>query len=73
MNPEKSIKIRMYVLLIAGVVAFGLGLINLSRGNDMFAIINFAIGVVSIFSYHKLHQRFFNKEKTWKSGGTYYR
>lgn len=68
MDIQKSIKIRMYVMLIIGCGSVVLGLHNLNIQNDFFAMMNFAIAGISLWSFWRAKNLLnIGKEKTWRS------
>jgi len=68
MNMSKEIKIRLKLLLVIGILCIGIAMYNLWVANDFFAIVNFIVGSVAIFSYYKIKTMFGNSlDKTWRS------
>lgn len=69
MEMERKIKLRMKVLLLAGMFSVVLGFWNLNKGGsmDMFAVLNFCLAGFCFWMYHAMNQKFFNKEKPWRS------
>lgn len=70
MDMDKKIKLRLNILLLAGMFSFGLAMWNLSKGGSMdyFAIFQFGVAGFCFWMYWNLSKRYSNvKEKTWRS------